>query len=280
MTVRAALIGDPVDHSLSPVMHNAAFQALGIDAVYELWHTPLADLPQRVDSVRGEDILGANVTVPHKQDVFDLVDAATDTAQRIGAVNTILPVGNGLLGDNTDAYGFATSLREEIATLPDGLVLVIGAGGASRAVLVALEEMGFEAIALANRTRSRAEDLIDALRLRNTRVIDLAEIPATMPDAGLVINATSIGWHEDLSPVSPDHLALTRHAAVAVDLTYRDTPFLQAARAAGYQGIDGLGMLIHQGARSFALWTGQEPPVEVMRQAVIAEQQRRAADPR
>jgi shikimate dehydrogenase len=276
MTRIAALIGDPVDHSLSPVMHNAAFTALGIDARYDLWPTALETLTDRVNGIRDSDMLGVNVTVPHKQAVFDLVDATTDIATRLGAVNTIIPMGNGLLGDNTDAYGFRKSVEEAVGRLPGRPVLVIGAGGASRAVLVALEEMGSSETILANRTRQRADDLVRELSLASTRVIDLDDIPQELASVGTIINATSIGWHDDASPVSDADARHLPDDAVAIDLTYRDTPFLRTARGRGLRAIDGLGMLIHQGARSFALWTGKEPPISVMRSAVLAEQARRS----
>ena len=271
---RAGVIGDPVDHSLSPVMHNAAFEELGIDVRYELWPTRGDQLMETVNSVRDEDVLGANVTVPHKQAVFDLVDATTATADLIGAVNTIIPIGNGLLGDNTDAYGFTTSVRES-ASLPARSGLVIGAGGASRAILVAMRDMNIGPIYLANRTEQRAHDLVTSLGISSIQVLPIDQIESVLGEIGVLVNATSLGWHDDASPVAPAAFSLVQKDAVAVDLTYRDTAFLRAARAAGITAIDGLGMLIHQGARSFALWTGVEPPVETMRQAVLAEQLRR-----
>jgi shikimate dehydrogenase len=273
---RAGLIGDPVDHSLSPVMHNAAFAELGIDVRYELWPTKPGDLTNVVNSIRDDQILGANVTVPYKQDVFDLVDATTAITDQIGAVNTIIPIGNGLLGDNTDAFGFMTSLREE-ADVPHRAALVLGAGGASRAVLVALREMNVPMIYLANRTEQRAHDLVQSLGLKSIEVIALSGVDEVLGDVGIAINATSLGWHDDASPINEQQFARLQSDAIAMDLTYRETAFLRGARAAGLTAIDGLGMLIHQGARSFALWTGVEPPVEVMRSAVEAEQRRRAS---
>jgi shikimate dehydrogenase len=257
-------------------MHNAAFAELGIDVRYELWPTQPNGLTDIVNSIREDDILGANVTVPYKQEVFELVDATTSIAEQIGAVNTIVPVGNGLLGDNTDAYGFTTSLREE-AGVPSGPALVIGAGGASRAVLVALREMGIPRIYLANRTEQRAHDLVVSLGTGSIEVIPTGKIDDFLDQVSIVINATSLGWHDDASPLSGTQFARLRNDGIAMDLTYRDTAFLRGARAAGLIAIDGLGMLIHQGARSFALWTGIEPPVATMRRAVEAEQLHRSS---
>lgn len=272
---RAGLTGNPVDHSLSPVMHNAAFQALGMDAAYELWPATLDELPGVVARIRQPDFLGANVTVPYKLAAYDLVDDVSETARTIGAVNTIIPLDGRLIGDNTDAYGFATSVRES-ATVPDGAGLVLGAGGASSAVLVAMAGMGIAPIYLANRTVQRAHDLAAALAIPSIQVISLAAIADDLPDVGLVVNATAVGWHDDATPISSSSFARLPRDAVAVDLTYRETAFLKAARQSGLVAIDGLGMLIHQGARSFSLWTGVDAPVEVMRAAVAAEQKRRA----
>jgi shikimate dehydrogenase len=269
----AALIGNPVEHSLSPHMHNAALRALGIEATYELWHTELEDLPERVVRLREPQMLGANVTVPHKQAVISLVDEITDTARRIGAVNTVIPTESGLLGDNTDAFGFRRSLEERLGPVQVSLAVVLGAGGASRAVVVALQEMGVRSVVLTNRTPARADAL--AAEIGATSV-PWADAPDTaFPEADLLINATPLGWHDEL-PVAADALTRLRPHAMVMDLTYRDTAFLRTAGRLGHRTLDGLGMLIHQGARALTLWTGQDAPVDVMRDAVVAEQARRA----
>lgn len=270
---RAGVIGDPVAHSLSPHMHNAAMQALGIDARYELWPTSAEELPTRVASLRHPDMLGANVTVPHKQAVMPLVDEVTEAAQRIGAVNTIIPTQRGLVGDNTDAYGFQASLLERVEPLSLQTAVVLGAGGASRAVIVALMDLGLERIVIANRTDSRAAAL--------AREFGVGMAPwesvnrEWFPDTDVLVNATSLGWHDEM-PVNAKALKLLRTEAVVVDLTYRDTAFLQEAANRGHVAVDGLGMLIHQGARALSLWTGLDAPIDVMRAAVLTEQARRA----
>lgn len=270
---RAALIGNPVDHSLSPFMHNAAFRALGIDAVYELWHTEADDVPTAVARVREPGILGANVTVPHKQAVMPLVDELTETARRIGAVNTLVSNGNSLLGDNTDAFGFRRAIEERYGSLTGERAVILGAGGAARAVIVALQEMGLRSLTIANRTRARAEALATGL---GASVVDWDDAPErAFPDAGVLVNATSLGWHDEL-PVDAGALAALRAGALVVDLTYRDTALLRAASASGLRTLDGLGMLVHQGARAFSLWTAREAPVDAMREAVLSEQARRA----
>ncbi len=275
----AGLVGDPVGHSLSQVMHNAAFAHLGIDAGYELWETPLADLRERVNALRQPGMLGANVTVPHKQAVMPLVDEFSVTARRIGAVNTIIPRDGSLIGDNTDAYGFARSLELVSGEVAPQRAVVVGAGGASRAVLVALQDAGVRDIVLVNRTRSRAEDLAADLGvdgLPPIRVGDLQRLNAEATDADVLVNATSVGWHGEELPFPASVLDRLTPSAVVVDLTYRETSILRLAKEQGFSTLDGLPMLIHQGARSFELWTGQEAPVAVMQEAVIAEQARRA----
>jgi shikimate dehydrogenase len=269
----AGLIGDPVAHSLSPIMHNAAFRALGIDASYELWQTDAGNIDARIARVRLEDVLGANVTVPHKQAVMARMDEVSDTARQIGAVNTIVKTGAGLRGDNTDAFGFRRSIEMAYPDLSPKRAIVLGAGGASRAVIVALQEMRLEHIVLSNRTEARAQSLGAEFGVEVIPWDSVAE--RAFPGADLVVNATALGWHDEM-PIDETALDRLPEGALVMDLTYRETPLLRAAKGRGHHALDGLGMLIHQGARSFELWLGQEAPVEVMRDAVLAEQARRA----
>ena len=275
----AGLIGDPVEHSLSPSMHNAAFEALGIDARYELWPTPLEELSHRVAGLRQDGFLGANVTVPHKQAVLDWVDEVSETANRIGAVNTLIPRDGRLYGDNTDAYGFSQSLIEVADSHSPHSALVIGAGGASRAVLVSLQNAGLSEIWLINRTLEKAKTLAESLNGPDRLSIEacpwseLANFAAT---AEVVVNATSIGWHGDELPFDMGVIDSLEPDCVVIDLTYRSTALLRRASARGLRTVDGLPMLIHQGARSFELWTGHTAPVQVMARAVLEEQARRS----
>lgn len=276
--MRCGLIGDPVAHSLSPIMHGAAFAALGLDATYDSWLTPAASLANRIDCLRGKDVLGANVTVPHKQAAMDLCDDVSRTAARIGAVNTLIPRNGHLHGDNTDAHGFMRALRELPNTSGMRRALILGAGGAARAIAVALSTDGVDAVRIANRTGPRASALVAALSGTGLTGIETAfwdDIGTAMADVELVVNATSIGWHGDDSPIDVDLLDLLPSGASVFDLTYRDTALIRAARLRNIAVTDGLGMLIHQGARSLELWTGRAAPIEVMREAVVAEQLRR-----
>lgn len=270
---RAGVIGDPVEHSLSPLMQNAAMRTMGVDARYELWPTTAGALFETIAGLRQPDILGANVTVPHKQAVMTLVDEVTETARRIGAVNTIIVAAGGLRGDNTDAYGFRTSIVEKIGMPLLRTAVVLGAGGASRAVIVALQEMGADRVVIVNRTDATAADLAQEFKVEMMPWTAAREM--ALPEADFLVNATSLGWRDEM-PVSASDLSRLPKHAVVMDLTYRHTAFLQAAESRGHAVVDGLGMLIHQGARAFTLWTGLDAPVDVMRAAVLEEQARRA----
>lgn len=269
---RAGVIGDPVEHSLSPIMHNVAMQQTGFNGIYESWPTPLVDLPQRIAGLRGPDMLGANITVPHKQAVMEHVDRVTGTARRIGAVNTVVHTNGALVGDNTDAYGFRTSIEEAYGATDTGTAVVLGAGGASRAVIVALQEMGIEQVVISNRTRERGTSLANQF---GARFVPWSQVASgCFPECALLVNATSLGWRDEM-PVSSEAMSLLPAYAIVVDLTYRNTAFLRAGSSAGLRVLDGLAMLVHQGARAFELWTGLRAPVEAMRTAVLAEQARR-----
>lgn len=275
--VTAGVIGDPVAHSLSPVMHNAAFAALGLDASYELWPTPLAGLPDRIASLRAADMLGANVTVPHKQAVLPLVDRLTDGARLVGAVNTIVNEHGSLLGDNTDVAGFVRAVAERRPDWSPQRVVVLGAGGAARAVLVALSDLGAGEVILGNRTAERANALAAALPTVPVAVASWAGLADALNGADLLVNATSLGWQPGELPLDPALLTGLAPDALVADLTYRETDLLRAAAASGREALDGLPMLVYQGAASFERWTGQKAPVDVMRAAVEAEQARRQA---
>lgn len=280
--MRVGLIGNPVAHSLSPAFQQPGLDALGIPARYELWPTPAAALAERIAGLRAPDVLGANVTVPHKQAVMVLLDEVAPVAQRAGAVNTVINRDGRLLGDNTDVAGFAAAL---IAIEPEPAgrrALILGAGGAARAVALALDSLGLGRITIANRDPARAERLAADLAPAPIRVLmlhlDEDQLRAALPDTTLLINATALGWHAGESPLSLALLDLLPDEALVADLTYRDTDLLLAARQRQLNTLDGLPMLIHQGARSLELWTGQAAPLAVMRAA--AEAARAARSPR
>jgi shikimate dehydrogenase len=268
--LRVGLIGYPVDHSLSPAFQQAAFDALGIDARYELWPTEPSAVPERIDSLRSSDTLGANVTVPHKGRAFELVDDVSDIARRARAVNTVVNRDGRLTGHNTDVHGFLAPLDERGFSVADATVVVLGAGGAASGVLVALLSAGCFRVTVANRTPARAEALRDELD-PSIQVAPLTEeIAGDLSRASLLVNTTAVGWDDDTLPLPETALAALPGDALVYDLTYRETGLLRAAKRLGYQTIDGLPMLVHQGAASFQLWTDREPPLGAMWQAALA----------
>lgn len=271
MTQRVGLIGFPVDHSLSPVFQQAAFDALALDVRYELWPTPPDDVHSRVEGMRSRDILGANVTVPHKQRVFELVDEVSELARRAGAVNTIVKRDSKLRGENTDVAGFLAPLRRLNLPLATMRAAVLGAGGAARAVVVALLNAHCRHIVIANRTVSRAQALADALD-ESLEVCQVEDLPRCLGEAGMLVNATSIGWRSEQLPLDEAALKSLSPGSLVYDLTYRETALLRAAALLGHPVLDGLEMLVAQGAESFRFWTGQEPPIAVMLEAARSAQ--------
>jgi shikimate dehydrogenase len=269
---RLGVIGDPVAHSLSPALHQPALDQLGIPAVYERWHTLAADLAGRVESLRDPEFLGASVTVPHKIAVMGMLDEVSPAARRAGAVNTIVNRDGALSGENTDIYGFGVTVSDALAGRTPQVAIVLGAGGAARAVVLALEAAGASEIVVANRDDERARQLAQDLHPAPVRPMRLDEDVLTreLPRAGLLVNATSLGWHPGETPIALQHLDLLPAGAVVADLTYRNTDLLLAAQARGLKTVDGLAMLVHQGARAFELWTGSPAPVMTMLAAARA----------
>lgn len=269
----AGVMGWPVSHSRSPRMHNAAFAALGLDWVYVPLPVPPPCLADAIAGLRALGFRGANVTVPHKQAVMRRMDLLTPAARAIGAVNTIIVNEEGdLVGDTTDGYGFLADLADHRVEKVDRAV-VIGSGGAARAVVYALAETG-SAVTVCARNESKAGELCEVMAQALPRAagrLSIAAFPAALghvaSDAGLLVNATSLGLQED-DPLPWDPDVPFQPGQVAYDLIYnRSTEFLRLAAAQGAQAIDGLGMLVHQGARAFELWTGLPAPVDVMRAA-------------
>ncbi len=266
---RVFLIGDPVAHSVSPAMHNAAFREEGIEWQYELLPTPVERLLQAVEQIRGDDCAGANVTIPHKETILAYMDCLTDRARALGAANTIIKRDGMLVGDNTDANGFLQPLIARGVDLVGASTVIFGAGGAARAVAFALAESGVSSIALMSRTSLRGRALAERISLCFPRlqvtVGDLDQITT----AQLCVNATSVGMvpFSHASPLPPG--ANVPAGSVAYDLVYRPrrTMFLQQAERSGARVIDGLGMLVQQGAASLELWTGVSAPIEIMYRA-------------
>jgi len=274
MTKRVVLIGHPVAHSLSAAMQQAAFDSTGIDAKYELWDRAPIALPDAISEVRGDEFLGANVTIPHKERVVPLIDKLTEEGQATGAVNTLTREGRRLVGHNTDVPGFNVALDKLVGRqkMPRQAV-VLGAGGGARAVVYGLIRAGFQRVIVFNRHLHRAEGLVKHFG-RSASHMDLKAMPwhdsiieSELAKTKVLINATSIGLMNDESPVPTD--VLTGDLLV-LDLIYSRTRLLRSAEAAGAVALDGETMLLHQGAAAFALWTGQAAPLEVMGEALAA----------
>ena len=264
----AAVLGWPVAHSLSPVIHNAAFAALEMDWTYVALPVEPGAVPAAVAGLQALGFAGANVTMPHKQAVAEVMDELTEDAARLRAVNTIEVAGGRLIGHNTDAPGFARFLEDDAGFDPAGKTAVLfGAGGAARACALAGARAGLTRIVVAHREPARAAPLADALDGFETEVEAIAFGNAADASADLVINATPLGAHGEGLPL-PKLGADT----LFVDLLYRPamTPAQQAAKAAGAQAVGGLGLLLHQAALAFELWTGRPAPLEVMSAAAVA----------
>ena len=271
---RIGLIGQGLKHSLSAAVQQAALDHLGLDARYELWDTQPDEVEQRVTSLRDEDCLGANVTVPHKQAVIPFLDELDPVAARARAVNTIVRREGRLIGYNTDVAGFARALTAAGFNVRGVRAAVIGAGGAARAVSLVLIEGEAGVISLSDAVPERAEALsgdLTALASSGTTITwahwgDDA-FQRSIRECELLVNCTPVGTRfgpaEGQSPVAAE---LIPAGCLAFDLVYNpeETPFLRAARSRGARGAGGLAMLVHQGAASFRLWTGLEAPVEVM----------------
>jgi shikimate dehydrogenase len=265
-TAVAAVIGSPVAHSLSPAIHNAGFAALGLDWSFHAFEVAPGDAARALEGMRALGLRGLSVTMPHKEDVAGSVDECTDDARALGAVNCVVPRGSKLVGENTDGPGFTDSLRQDAGFDPAGKqCVVIGAGGAARAVVLALARAGAREVGVANRTASRG-DVAAALAGANGRIVNVDAVAG----ADLVVNATPIGMVDDALPLDPARLGAGQLVA---DLVYHPlvTPLLAAAEAQGARTLNGLGMLVGQAARAFELWTGQSPPVLAMRSAAEAE---------
>ena len=271
MTSTVGIVGYPLHHSVSPAFQQAALDHLGIDARYLAWETPPDALAERMESLRGPGLLGANVTVPHKQAVVPFLDEVSEAAQDTGAVNTIVNEDGRLTGHNTDVTGFLRALHADAGFQAQGKrVLVLGAGGSARAIVYGLLKEGAGQVTIANRTVERAHRLIEALgNPRNASAVLLE--PAALPnDWDLIVNCTTLGMRhapgEKETPLPSDAIPAN---SLVYDLVYNpeETPLLQAAAKAGARTLGGLPMLIYQGVEAFRLWTVRDAPVEVMFQA-------------
>ena len=259
------LLGNPVGHSLSPPMHEAAYDELGLDARYVTFEPEPADIAAAIDGAEALGITGLNVTIPFKRDVLECVEA-DDLATRIGAVNTVDFTGETPTGHNTDAIGALRALRDHDVTVEDARAVVVGAGGAGRAVAFGLADAG-ATVGIANRTESTAHNLAAEVPNATGHGLGADELTDLLAEADVLVNATSVGMEEDATPVPPEAL----HGELAVlDAVYRplETRLLRDAADVGATTVDGAWMLLYQGVEALELWTGRDAPVDAMNETL------------
>ncbi len=265
-TETTGIFGCPVEHTLSPSMHNAAFSALGLDMCYLAFKVLPRDLKAALNAVRALHMRGVNITVPHKENVIPLLDDVDEEAAFIGAVNTVVNSEGNLTGYNTDGKGFMHSLSEIGISAKGKEILIAGAGGASRAISFYLSKEASK-LSLYDIDKAKAEKLVHDLSNIRANVFFIE----SMEDIGrphMIINATPLGLnYNDPLPLSADIIS---QDTIAGDLIYRNTRFLQEAEKKGAKTFNGSGMLLWQGVLAFELWTGIKPPVDVMRRALMS----------
>ncbi|TES84098.1 MAG: shikimate dehydrogenase [Hadesarchaea archaeon] len=271
-----ALIGDPVGQSLSPAMHNAAFRALGLNCAYITLRVPKPTLANAIAGVRALGIAGLNVTIPHKISIISLLDELDESANLVGAVNTVKNNRGKLIGFNTDGEGALRALEEKIGSVKGKEVVLLGAGGAARAIAFSLARVGAR-LTIANRTVPRAQALASAVEQKlstNVKVASLnrAELTKALKNVDVLINATSVGMRPKIDKTLV-RANMMRRGLVVYDIVYQPlrTKLLREARRAGGKTIDGLGMLVHQGALAFEIWTGKRAPIKIMKAAAKRE---------
>jgi shikimate dehydrogenase len=269
-----AIIGDPVEHSLSPVMHNAAFEELGLNIVYVAFKVTRNGLKEAISGARSLGLRGLNVTMPHKNAVMSYLDETDSTAEAIGAVNTILNNQGKLIGYNTDGKGAMIALKENGIYPEEKKMLLLGAGGAAKAIAFqAAQEV--EELVILNRTSAKAEKLAEALHKKFGKkvkggTLSTEVLKEELKTADILVNATSVGMHPDVnrSPVPSD---LLRRDLCVMDIVYNplETKLLMDAKAVGAKVVSGLEMLLYQGAVAFEIWTNCPAPVKVMKKAAL-----------
>ncbi|MCK8826664.1 shikimate dehydrogenase [Natroniella acetigena] len=279
-TKLVGLLGDPVEHSKSPLMHNAVFDQLGLNYRYLAFQVKAKEVKEALQGIRALGIKGVNVTIPHKEAVIKSLDELSKEAKLIGAVNTIENKQGELIGHNTDGQGFIRALGEGVGFSAQGKkALIIGAGGAAKAVAFQLGLEGVSQLYIANRTFETAVELVknleeklslskvEALTLQDKNLVD------NLPELDLIVDTTPIGMYPqiDATPVIGDKLL--KRTSLVTDLVYNpvETVLLKRAKSLGIKTVSGLGMLIYQGAIAFEIWTGQEAEIGTMRDVILSQ---------
>ena len=266
-----AVIGDPIDHSLSPTIHNAAFRELGMDCSYIAYRVPAGELADGIESIRRVGIAGINVTVPHKVAVMGLLDSADDDCRKIGAANTVsFGKGGRAVGHNTDMGGFLDPIWKRNLTVVGSKALVVGAGGAARAIVAALAGEGAVEITIANRTAKKGEELAEFAGGLGAyaSAVPLGEAGAAARGCKFIVNAATTGMGGEPSPIPEESIPAD---SVVYDIVYRpmSTDLVSKARRRGAEVVYGYEMLVWQACRSFEIWHGAKAPYEAMRGAVL-----------
>jgi len=270
------IIGSPITHSLSPLMQNAAIEALGLDFVYVPFAVPADGLCAAVHGLRNLGVAGFNVTIPFKTAIIPYLDKLSPEAELIGAVNTVNREGGFLVGYNTDGAGLLKSLAEDLDFTPKGAhVLVLGAGGAARGAIASLCKAGVESVTIANRTRNKGEELLSCFKIVFPQVklalssLDVLGSSDLLHGIDLIVNTTSVGM--DNTSFNGLDTSLMNPATRIYDMVYAplETPLLTAAKAMGLKSANGIGMLAAQGEIAFAVWTGCAPPSGLMKSCLL-----------
>ena len=270
------VIGDPIEHSLSPVMHNAAIASLGVDYVYLAIPVKTADLSIAIAGFNAIGLQGFSITIPHKQAILSFLTEVSSVAKVVGAVNTVWRTDAGWSGTNTDVEGFIAPLQAYNRDWSQTMPLILGHGGAARAVVVGLTQLGCTEIHIVGRDVQRLSQFqqswVDAPLPITINVHRWEQLPELMPKADLVVNTTPVGMYPNVeqSPIDNAAMQQLKEGAIAYDLIYTPNPtqFLQQAQQQGAIAIDGLEMLVQQGAAALKIWLGQTPPVDIMRQSL------------
>ncbi|WP_428912635.1 shikimate dehydrogenase [Niallia sp. Krafla_26] len=267
------VIGDPVAHSMSPVMHNDLFELYSIDATYVAFHVKPDDLEDAVKGFKAIGLSGLSVTVPHKQSIMSFLDEIDPLAQAIGAVNTVVNENGRLVGYNTDGSGYLEGIKKEVPSFADKEILLIGAGGAARGIYFTLAQAGLKNIDIANRTTPKADYLVENCPYpRNSQVLNLEEAEEQLAKYDLIVQTTSIGMHPDVesSPISVENL---RPTALVSDIIYSplETKIMREAKRKGARTQNGIPMFAYQGALQFEKWTGIFPDIERMQSVCLKQ---------
>lgn len=271
------VIGHPIAHSLSPVMHNAAIAALGADFAYLPFPIAPENLQTALNGFAAIGLRGFSVTIPHKQTIMPLLTEISEVAQAIGAVNTVCRTDQGWYGTNTDAAGFLAPLQQLDRDWSQTAAVILGNGGAARAVVAACAQLGCRSIQVVGRNPEKLQEFQQSWQnssfAKNLSVKNWSDLPQLLPEANLLVNTTPIGMHphEQASPLTDSEVQQISQGAIAYDLIYtpRPTLFLQQAASQGAMTLDGLEMLVQQGAVALELWLKQPVPVEVMRRSLL-----------